>query len=88
MYRIESVPKSSYPEKDLILSILQKLGGEATVDEIYHLLNGSLSKDVIIGVLCTQNHSMVRLKKWSLRHPNLPIWVYIGQKIRLTDLAK
>ena len=80
MYRINAPGKIAYPEKELVLSILQKLGGEASVDEIYDLLDGSLSKDVITGVLCSQNQSLVKQSEWTVKDIISPVWIYIGPK--------
>lgn len=86
MYKINVDVKRIFPERDLVISILQKLGGRASIDEIYDFLDESLSKDVIVAVLSSQSQFTVKQEKWSPEHLISPIWVYIGPKPELADL--
>ncbi|MFZ2039016.1 MAG: hypothetical protein WAV11_03730 [Minisyncoccia bacterium] len=80
MYRINVNRKKSVPERNLIFSVLQKLGGKASVDGIFDFLDESVSKDVINAILFSHNQSMVKQEKWSGKHLFSIIWEYIGPK--------
>jgi hypothetical protein len=87
VYRINATFKSSFPEKDLVISTLQKLGGSASVDEIYDLLEESISKNLITDILISQSQLMtVKKQMWNPRHLLSPVWEYIGPKQEFADL--